>query len=99
MRTRQWERGCGVIKRCSRPGGCIVAGRTLLREAGLHVIRVGRAIVVRQMTGRARSREARIYIVFMAGRTLRAMMRSSQRKRRRGVIKGYSRPGSRTVTG
>ena len=72
MRTCQGKRGRGVIERCARPGSRIVAGCTLLRESGLRMVRVRRAAVIRQMTGRTRCREACINIVFVARRTLHA---------------------------
>ena len=93
MRARQWERSCAVIERCSRPGCCIVTGRTLLRISGGLMRRIGCAVVVREMTGDARRRKAGIDIVYVAGGTLYARMRARQGKRSRPVIEGCSRPG------
>ena len=47
------ERRCAVIEDRSRPGGCVVTGRTLLRESGLRMIRIRRAVVARQMARHA----------------------------------------------
>ena len=49
VRTRQREAGRRMIKSCTVPGGgamALLAGR---REAGLHVVRTGRAIEVLHM--------------------------------------------------
>lgn len=44
VQTGEWEGGLGgVIERCARPIGCSVALGTILRETGLHVVRIGSA--------------------------------------------------------
>ena len=98
MCAGQWEWRCAVIEARTRPGTRIVAVRALLRESCLRVIRVGHAVVIGQMTGRARCREARIHIILVAGRTLHPGMRASQWEWCRAVIKCCSRPGCRAVT-
>ena len=62
VHTRQRELGGAVVERCTRPGGRGVAGRTLLRQVCLHVVRIGCAIVVREMTRLAGRRQSRIHI-------------------------------------
>jgi hypothetical protein len=48
--ARQWKRGCAVVKGRARPSRGVVAGRTLTRKACLHMIRIRRVVVVREMT-------------------------------------------------
>jgi hypothetical protein len=52
--ARQRKRGCAVVEYCARPGRGGVAGRALIREACLHMVRIRRAVVVREMTRYAR---------------------------------------------
>jgi hypothetical protein len=65
-----------------------VAGRTLLREPRLGVVRIRRAVVICKVTGDARCRKTGINIILMARRTLHPGMRTGQRERRRAVIEG-----------
>jgi hypothetical protein len=48
--TAQWKRGCAVVKRRACPGCGVVANRTLIREACLHMVWSSRAVVIREMT-------------------------------------------------
>jgi hypothetical protein len=65
-----------------------VAGRTLLGESCLGVVRIRRAAVICEVTGDARCRKTGINIILVARRALHAGMRTGQRERGRAVIEG-----------
>jgi hypothetical protein len=65
VRARQRKPSRTMIERRPRPGSCIVAGRTLLGESCLGVIRICCPAVIREMTGDARCRKPGIDIVLM----------------------------------
>jgi hypothetical protein len=96
MGAGQWERGGAVIEGCSRPGSRrIVARRTLLRESCRRMVRVRDTVIVGQMAGHARGRQAIVNVVLVARGTQRAGMGAGQGERGRAVIEYCSRPGSR----
>jgi len=97
------EAGRGVIESGSGPAGGVVALRAILREARLHVIRVGRAVEVRLMAGNA-SRAVRQIV--STGRTecrvvaLCALQRhvgAGQREACGRVIESGTGPGGRVM--
>jgi hypothetical protein len=79
-RERKWR--IAVIEGRSHKTGCRVAKRTVLREAGLYVIRIGRAVVIREMTRGAGFWKACINIVLMTCSARCASMRAGQWERR-----------------
>src|SRR5437588_859448 len=54
MRASQGESGLGVIELCRLPCPSVVALLAGLRESLLHVVRIGRALEVLEVTGHAR---------------------------------------------
>jgi hypothetical protein len=66
MCTRQRKPGRSVVESRPRPSRRVVARCALLGESRLRMIRIGRAVVVRQMTRYARSRQTGVYSARMA---------------------------------
>src|SRR6266550_3698908 len=82
MCSRQRETGSRVIEGRARPRRRVVALRAGLREAGLHVVRLRRALEIFQMTADAsciRAGQA-VVAVHMALSALHRGMRSRQRE-------------------
>jgi hypothetical protein len=94
VRAGQSKRGGAVIERCPRPGSCIVAGRTLLGESCLGVIRIRRPAVIREVTGEAGCRKPGIDIVLMTRCACHPGVGTRKRKGCIAVIKSGSRKGS-----
>ena len=94
MRSGQREARGRVIKVGAHPRGRVVALRTGLREAGLHVVGIGGALEVLQVAGHASRIRVRqvVVVVDMALRTLDRGVRSRQRKTGGRVVETRSRP-------
>ncbi len=80
VRASQWERCLAVIESRTRPVGSLVAGRAVLREAGCRVVRIVRAVPVRQMARDACGRQSCVDVVFVAHIAGHRHMRPGQRK-------------------
>ena len=93
VRPGQREAGRCVIKDRVRPGRSRVAGITGLREAGLGVIRVSRALVVLQMAGRARAAGQGVVPIDVALCARQAGVCSCKSESRTGVVEGSISPG------
>ena len=65
MRAGQGERRIAVVKRCALPAGRGVTQSAVLREAGCHVVWIGRAVEICQMARCTRGRESGEQIVFV----------------------------------
>ena len=63
-----------------------MASAAVLWKTRGHVVRIGRAVEIRQMAGNASSREPRVHVVFMTLRAGHADMSPGQRKLRRRVV-------------
>ncbi len=87
MRSCQWEATRSVIKHGPCPRGCVVTNRTILRETRRNVIRIGRVVVARLVTGYATRRQTVVLPATVASRALLACMCARQRKARRSVVK------------
>ena len=103
MRTCQREACCGVVKGCAAPVSGVVTLQTGLREVGLHVVRIRRALEIGHVacdTGR-RVRQvvcaARAERGVVALSALQGGMRTRQREARCGVVKGGAAPVGRVV--
>jgi len=94
VRPRQREAGGVVIESGARPGRGAVTLLTSLREAGLHVIGIGRSLEVFQVAAHAgRIRAGQVVVaIYVALRTLNAGMRPSQRETGGVVIKVRTHP-------
>ena len=99
MRPGQWEPGGFMTERRSRPGGRVVAGRTLPWVARLRMVRIRCAIVIGEMTGVAVRWQPRVYVIFMAHSAGYARVRAGIRKRGCAVIEGRVRPACGCVAG
>ena len=77
MRAGQGKWRRTVVKCRAGPGCGAVAGRALLRESGLGVVRICRPVVIREMTGNAGCRETCINVVPVAGGAGRARSRGT----------------------
>lgn len=95
--ARQREAGGGVIESGIRPGHRGVAGFARLRHSSLHVIGVGRSLVVLQMAGDACGVGEAVVSVDVALRTLQRDVRAGQREAGLAVIEGRVGPGRRSV--
>ena len=100
MRPRQREAGAGVIEGRSAPARGVVALLARLGEIGHHVIRVGRAPVILEVTGGAGVVGEVIVVVNVAIGALawRNSMRASQRKTSGRVVEAGIGPGRGVVT-
>ena len=96
VRTGQRESGGVVIESGARPGSGGMALLASLREAGLHVIRIGRALEILQVAADARRVRARqvVISVHVTLRALQAGVRTGQRESGGVVIESRARPGS-----
>lgn len=99
MRSSQCEAGTGVIKGRAAPRHGAVALLAGLRERRLHMIGIGRALVILQVTGNAGGIGQLVVSVDMTLRALQRGVPAGQRESGAGVIKGRSAPGSRGMTG
>ena len=98
VRALQRERRRVVIERGVVPGTLIVAHRAVRREPGSHMVRIGRAVVVRQVTGIAvRGRSSVTVRVALQARHVR--VRARQREARAVVVEGARLPSGFIVTG
>jgi hypothetical protein len=98
MRAGQREsRGC-VIEGRPRPGNGRVARVAGGGKSGLHVVRVGRALVVLHVARGASARGQAIVAVDVALCALQGSVRSSKSESRAGMVESGSGPGSRAVT-
>ncbi len=88
------QRKCSivVIEYGRAPGCRIVADRAVLRETGRNVIGISRAVEICKMARNARGRQARIYAVAVARRTLQRDMSARERKGRVIVIESCAAP-------
>jgi hypothetical protein len=100
MSARQRERRIAMVKRCAWPAGCSVTHAAVLREAGCHVVWIGRAVEFCQMARYTRGRESGEQIVFVTlGTRSDIDMSPGQRKlRRRVVIERCALPAGCRVT-
>src|SRR6267142_1329150 len=100
MRSRQREAGGRVVKGRARPGGGVVTLLTGLREARLHVVRLGGALKIFQVAAHASGIRARevVVIVDVTLHALHRGMRSRQREAGGRVVKVRARPGGGVVT-
>ena len=99
---RQRESGGGVIKAAAGPVRRVMALLAGLREPRLHVIRIGRALEIRQValhtsSTREAVRATRAECRVMALRALQRSMRPGQGKSGRRVIESRTLPGGRAV--
>ena len=97
-----WERRVlGVIERRSRPGGRGVASLARSRkELWLRLVaRVRGVVVIRLVAADTRDRQSRVVPVYVAVRALarRHCVRTGQRERGVGVVKGGVGPDRRVV--
>ena len=72
VEARQGKPGGRVIKGCSQPRDGRVTHGTIDREAGLHVVGIGRAVVVRHVAQIARAAGQAVVVVDVALRALQA---------------------------
>src|SRR5215472_10504236 len=99
VRTAQGKSGGRVIEGRVRPRSRVVALLTSLREAGLHVIRIGGSLEIFQMATdaqRVRIRQV-VVVVDVALRALHGGVRTTQRKSSGGVIEGRIIPRRRRM--
>ena len=100
MGAGQRERGSAVVKAGTQPSRRGVARRTVGREAGLEMVRIGRAVVVLRVASEAVLRRSRELAVDVAGAAGDAHVRTRQRKLgQRVVIETRSRPGGSRMAG
>ena len=85
-----------MVEGAGLPRCFIMALSTIHREAGRHVVRIGGAVVVRQVARIARGRCARV-AVRVALQAVHVRVRSRQREARRVVIEGRRLPGALVV--
>lgn len=93
VRSGQREPGRSVIESRSRPGRRGMAGIASGREFRLHVIRIGRGLVVLSVTRRAGACGQAVVPIYVALRTLQRNMRAGQRKPGGRMIKSCG-PGN-----
>jgi len=99
VRTAQGKSSGRVIERRARPGRRVMALGAGLGEAGLHVIRIRRALEVLQVTANARcvGTGQVVVVVDMALRAGNCRMCPSQRESSGRVIERRVRPRDRIV--
>lgn len=88
----QRKAGGRVIESGVRPGRRAVAGFASLRHSGLHVIGIGRPLVILQVARDARSVGQVVISVDVALRTLQRNVRPTQREAGLAVIEGGVSP-------
>ena len=79
MSAGQREAGCRVIKRGIHPRSCVVALSTVVRESGLHVVRLCRVREILLVTREAVRRRAHELVVDVALRAGHSRVRADQR--------------------
>lgn len=89
----QWERSVVVIERRRLPRAAVVAQLALLREAGGHVVRVGRGVEVRQVAGNAGRIGQAVVAVDVTLDALQVGVRSGQGESCGIVVEGCPGPG------
>ena len=99
VRPSQGEPGGRVVEIRAHPRGGVVALRTGLREPGLHVVGVGRALEILQVAAHASCICAgqAVVVVHVALHALHGCVRAGQRESRRRMVKTRARPRSRVV--
>lgn len=97
MGPGQRKAGGGVVERCRGPGGCVVTDLALLRESRRHVVRIGRAPVVRLVASVTSGGQSGVVAVHMTTRTGDRGVRTRQRERRAVVVERRRHPGRRAV--
>jgi len=97
MRARERKRGLRMIKGSAGPINGAVANGTIQRKAGLHMIRVGCAVVFGQMTGAAVGWRVREGTVRMALVALKRSMGAREWKRSLRVIENGIGPTDRRM--
>ena len=99
MPSRQREAGSAVVKRRTGPGAGGVALRTSLRKIRAHVIRIGGALEILQVTRNASRVRQVVVVVDMAVGALawRHRVPSRQREASGAVVKRRIGPGTRAV--
>ena len=88
---RKWR--VVVIKRRRNPGRSVMAQVALLRESGLNMVRVGRAVEIIQVAGGAGSAVQVVVAIDVALRTLQRHVSPSEWKTGGRVIESCIRPG------
>src|SRR5262249_27899933 len=94
MCTGQRESGRGVVEGRVAPVGIVVALLTSLGEVGLHVVGVGRTLVILEVAANAGGvgRRQIVAPVHVALGALQRSVRSDQRETGSGVVKGRIGP-------
>ena len=93
------EPGAGMIEGRSCPGGCVVASLTGLWKLSLHVVRIGRGLVILHVAGHAGGCRQVVVSVHVALRTRQRLVCSGERKSDRAVIKSRRLPHGCVVAG